>query len=105
MSAQLDRVLVDLREQILNGDLKAGERLAEIPLAERLSVTRTPVRHALTLLEAEGLLEPSGGRGYVVRRFSVQDIVDAYKAEVERALTLHRQLVDPAQITGHVGID
>ena len=77
MSAQLDRVLVDLRERILNGDLNAGERLAEIPLAERLGVTRTPVRHALTLLEAEGLLEPSGSRGYVVRRFSVQDIIDA----------------------------
>jgi len=77
MSAQLDQVMIDLRERILNGDLTAGERLTEIPLAERLGVSRTPVRHALTLLEAEGLLEPSGSRGYVVRRFSVQDVVDA----------------------------
>ena len=77
MSSQLDQVLVDLREMVLNGDLKPGERLAEVPLAERLGVSRTPMRHALTLLEAEGLLEPSGSRGFVVRRFSVQDITDA----------------------------
>ena len=77
MSSQLDQVLVELRERILNGDLKPGERLAEVPLAEQLHVSRTPVRHALTLLEAEGLLEPSGSRGFVVRRFSFQDITDA----------------------------
>ncbi len=77
MSSQLNQVLVDLRQQILNGELQPGERLAELPLAERLGVSRTPVRHAMTLLEAEGLLEPSGSRGFVVRRFSVQDITDA----------------------------
>ena len=64
MSSQLDQVLVDLRQWILNGELRPGERLAELPLAERLGVSRTPVRHAMTLLEAEGLLEPSSSRGY-----------------------------------------
>ncbi len=77
MASQLDEVTVALRELILNGELKPGERLAEIPLSERLGVSRTPVRHALTLLQAEGLLAPSGARGYEVRRFSVQDITDA----------------------------
>ena len=77
LAAQLDQVLVELRELILNGELKPGERLAEIPLAERLAVSRTPVRHALTLLEAEGLLEPTATRGFVVRRFGYQDIADA----------------------------
>ena len=84
MSTQLDEVLVVIREQILNGELKAGERLAEIPLADRLGVSRTPVRHALTLLQAEGLLGAAGARGYEVKRFSVNDITDAI--EVRGAL-------------------
>ena len=84
MSTQLDEVLVVIREQILNGELKAGERLAEIPLADRLGVSRTPVRHALTLLQAEGLLGVAGVRGYEVKRFSVNDITDAI--EVRGAL-------------------
>ena len=84
MSTQLDEVLVVIREQILNGELRAGERLAEIPLADRLGVSRTPVRHALTLLQAEGLLEAAGARGYEVKRFSVNDITDAI--EVRGAL-------------------
>ena len=84
VSSQLDEVLVVIREQILNGDLKAGERLAEVPLSERLGVSRTPVRHALTLLQAEGLLETAGARGYEVKRFSVNDITDAI--EVRGAL-------------------
>ena len=77
MASQVQQVLVELRDMILNGDLKPGERLAEIPLAERLNVSRTPIRHALSLLEAEGLLSPAGARGFEVRRFSVQEIVDA----------------------------
>ena len=84
VSSQFDEVLVVIREQILNGDLKSGERLAEVPLSERLGVSRTPVRHALTLLQAEGLLETAGARGYEVKRFSVNDITDAI--EVRGAL-------------------
>lgn len=77
MSSQEQQILVELREMILNGRFKPGERLAEIPLAERLKVSRTPVRHALALLDAEGLLTASGARGYEVRRFKVQEILDA----------------------------
>ena len=71
MSTQLDEVLVVIREQILNGELKAGERLAEIPLADRLGVSRTPVRHALTLLQAEGVARDRGRtrlRGQAIQR-------------------------------------
>lgn len=77
MASQLDQVLLRIREMILNGQLAPGERLAEVPLAERLGVSRTPVRHAVTLLEAEGLLERSGARSYAVRRFSFRDVADA----------------------------
>jgi len=67
-------VVVTLRQQIVSGRLAAGERLAEIPVAESLGVSRTPVRLAFRSLEQEGLLEKAGKRGFVVRRFSEADV-------------------------------
>jgi GntR family transcriptional regulator of vanillate catabolism len=62
---------------ILRGELAPGERLAEVGLAERLGVSRTPIRQALPALAREGLLAAAGRRGYVVRSFSPQDVLDA----------------------------
>jgi len=62
---------------ILRGELAPGERLAEVALAERLGVSRTPIRQALPALAREGLLGAAGRRGYVVRSFSPQDVLDA----------------------------
>lgn len=62
---------------ILRGELAPGERLAELGLAERLGVSRTPIRQALPALAREGLLSAAGRRGYVVRSFSPEDVVDA----------------------------
>jgi GntR family transcriptional regulator of vanillate catabolism len=70
-------VALRLREMILRGDLAPGERLAELTLAERLGVSRTPIRQALPALAREGLLAAAGRRGYVVRSFSPQDVIDA----------------------------
>jgi GntR family transcriptional regulator of vanillate catabolism len=70
-------VALRLREMILRGDLAPGERLAEVALAERLGVSRTPIRQALPALAREGLLAAAGRRGYVVRSFSPQDVLDA----------------------------
>ena len=66
-----------LREMILRGELAPGERLAEVALAERLGMSRTPIRQALPALAREGLLAAAGRRGYVVRSFSPQDVLDA----------------------------
>lgn len=76
MSQSLD-ALLRLREMILNGELSAGERVSELPLVDRLGVSRTPVRLALVKLEHEGLLEALSGGGYVVRAFGYDEIVDA----------------------------
>lgn len=70
-------IVHQLREKILNGELSPGQRLVEAQVAERLGVSRTPLRYALSILAAEGLLERSGARGYVVRRFGVDDVLDA----------------------------
>lgn len=77
MQSQQSRVLVQLRDLILKGAFPPGERLAEIPIAERLNASRTPVRLAFTALEQEGLVDISPSGGYVMRRFTHKEIVDA----------------------------
>jgi GntR family transcriptional regulator of vanillate catabolism len=72
-----EQVVLKLRELILGGELPAGQRVAEIPISERLGVSRTPVRQALSVLAQEGLLAPTGKRGYVVHQFTAKDIEDA----------------------------
>ncbi len=79
MDSQQSRVLVQLRDMILKGEFGPGERLAEIPLAEKLGASRTPVRLALASLEHEGLIEPSPAGGYQMRRFTSQEIDDAIR--------------------------
>ncbi len=78
--SQTDNALNTLRIQILRGDLEPGERLLELALVERLGVSRTPIRTALTRLAEEGLLEEMNGGGYAVRTFTVRDIEDAIEA-------------------------
>jgi GntR family transcriptional regulator of vanillate catabolism len=72
-----DQVVLRLREMILRRDLLGGQRVAEIPVAEQLGVSRTPVREALMLLAQEGLVEIAGKRGYRVVEFGVKEIEDA----------------------------
>lgn len=67
------RVAQRIRELIVEGALPPGKRVAEAAIAERLGVSRTPVRSALPALASEGLLEPAGKRGYAVRNFTVED--------------------------------
>ncbi len=74
---QRERVVLKLREWIVGGELPPEQRVAEIPIAERLGVSRTPVRQALAVLAREGLLSPAGKRGYLVRAFSEKEIFDA----------------------------
>jgi GntR family transcriptional regulator, vanillate catabolism transcriptional regulator len=67
-------VVATLRKLIIEGRYAAGARLAEIPVAEALGVSRTPVRIAFRTLAQEGLLQPAGKRGFVVRAFSEHDV-------------------------------
>ena len=74
---QMMRALLSLREQILSGEFKPGDRMSELPLVERLGVSRSPLRLALASLEHEGLLRTLPSGGYVVREFTRADIRDA----------------------------
>jgi DNA-binding GntR family transcriptional regulator len=65
-----------LLDMLLSGDLIAGSVLQERRLAEALNISRTPVREALTQLEAEGLVTRGAGRLMTVRRISVQAYIE-----------------------------
>ena len=75
--SQQSRVLIQLRDLILKGEFAPGERLAEIPLAEKLDASRTPVRLALTTLEYEGLIEAVPSGGYRMRGFTPTEVSHA----------------------------
>ncbi|MDF1790317.1 MAG: GntR family transcriptional regulator [Thalassobaculaceae bacterium] len=69
-----------LRDGVLDGTYKPGARMNEVDISNTLGVSRTPVRGALGVLAAEGLLDYVPNSGYVVRRYTVQDVEDVYAA-------------------------
>ena len=71
-----EKVYEHLRERILNGNIKAGERLVEADLADRIGTSRTPVREALHTLEREGLVEAQHRVGYIVRPISELEVLE-----------------------------
>jgi GntR family transcriptional regulator, vanillate catabolism transcriptional regulator len=77
MNRQQTRALIGIREMVLRGKLRAGERVTEAAVAARLGMSRTPVRQALPVLAQEGLLVEHETRGYVVKRVSTAEILDA----------------------------
>lgn len=79
-----DVVFQTLRQAILRGELKPGERLMEIHLAQKLGVSRTPVREAIRKLELEGLVLMIPRKGAVVAEITVTDLEDVL--EVRMAL-------------------
>src|SRR4029078_8910923 len=72
-SSQTVNALLQLREFILSGEIKAGGRMSELRLVERLGLPRAPVRAALVLLEQEGLLRALPSGGFVVDAFNERD--------------------------------
>ena len=80
-SPQILRAVLRLREMILTGELRTGQRVAELKLVESVGVSRTPLRLAMERLEHEGLLARRPRGGFVVREFSYN--------EVQNAIELH----------------
>lgn len=77
--SERSRVVLELRRMILRGDYGPGERVTEISVAEKLGVSRTPVRLAFGALEREGLLTTWPGGGYTVTSFTPKQINDAFE--------------------------
>src|SRR5271156_1650769 len=68
-----DQVVAELRQAILSGRLKPGERLVEGRLADELGVSRNPVREAIRALASEGLIEVTARRGAAVASLTAQE--------------------------------
>ena len=71
-----------LRQAILKGELKPGERLMEIALAEKLGVSRTPIREAMRKLELEGLVVMIPRRGAQVANITEKDLNDVLEVRI-----------------------
>ncbi len=74
-----DVVFNTLREAILKGELKPGERLMELQLAAKLGVSRTPIREAIRMLEQEGLAVTYPRKGAEVAKMTEKDMEDVLK--------------------------
>ena len=74
-----EAVLAEMRRLILTGELAPGSPVRQEAVAERLGVSRVPVREALKVLEGEGQVVYSPHRGYVVAELSVRDLVEVYR--------------------------
>lgn len=76
-TSQASKALMELRSLVLSGEFPALARLRESALAERLGISRTPLRQAMARLVEEGLLERVETGGCRVASFTIDDILDA----------------------------
>ncbi|WP_265502560.1 GntR family transcriptional regulator [Paracoccus beibuensis] len=92
-----------LRELILEGGIKPGEKLHQDQLAEQLGLSRTPLRTALTTLTQTGLVVYESNRGFRVREFSISDMKGAFEVRAELEATACRLAAD--NMTPEVGAE
>lgn len=96
------RIAAVLRKSILNGELKAGEELSLTGTAEKLGVSRTPVREAFQTLSEEGLIELRMNRGAIVKPIDENYIIDHFETrallEGEAVARAIRAGIDPAPL-------
>ena len=96
-----DVVFNTLRQAILRGELKPGERLMEIQLANKLGVSRTPIREAIRKLELEGLVLMIPRRGAEVAEItekSLRDVLEVRRALEELSVQLACERITEEQI-------
>ncbi|MDX6750221.1 GntR family transcriptional regulator [Geminicoccaceae bacterium 1502E] len=88
-ASSAQRAYAAVRRMAMDFELRPGERLGETELAERLQISRTPLREALNRLTAEGLLVALPQRGFAARELDPQEVFELYeaRAEVEGAIT------------------
>jgi DNA-binding GntR family transcriptional regulator len=102
-----DVVFNTLREAILKGDLKPGERLMELQLAAKLGVSRTPIREAIRMLEQEGLAVTIPRKGAEVAKMTLKDMEDVLEirdALDELAVRIACEKISEEQLGRLIGV-
>ena len=90
-----------MKELVLHGNIESGLRLTEAFLAEKLEMSRIPVREAIQQLVHEGFIERTGKNGYQIKEYNEQDIIDLYnfREALDGMLArLFTQRVDASQL-------
>jgi DNA-binding GntR family transcriptional regulator len=77
-----EKILETIRDAILKGNMKPGERVSEPELAERFGISRTPIREAFRQLESEGYLQVIPRKGAVVASLSERDVEEFYAIKI-----------------------
>lgn len=83
-------VLAELRRAIIEGELAPGSQIVQGTLADRLGVSRVPIREALRILQGEGQVSYSPHRGYFIAELSIEELL-----EIQRL----RALLEPEAVT------
>ncbi|MDV6013966.1 GntR family transcriptional regulator [Haloechinothrix sp. LS1_15] len=94
-SSTVERVAEILRERIIEGLLRPGERLSEDAIGRALGVSRNTLRESFRLLSHERLVVHELNRGVFVRTLSAEDVTDLYRV---------RKLIEPAALDGDVPV-
>ena len=76
---QRQRVVEAIQKRILDGDLKPGDPLRQIPLSKEYGVSQSVIRESLQTLEQYGLVTGVDKLGFVVRKLDRQELIDAYR--------------------------
>jgi len=76
--SNVDLAVEGIRDALVSGRLRPGERIKEVPLAEELGFSRAPVRDALRLLERDGLVQLVPNRGAIVPELRALDVLEVY---------------------------
>jgi DNA-binding GntR family transcriptional regulator len=95
-----DSVREAIRTLVIDGELRPGDRLVERQLADRLGVSRVPVREALRELAHEGLAEQRPTRGMVVRQLDDEAIEELFEVRAALEAIVCRRVVDRATEEG-----
>src|SRR3954471_1065460 len=92
--SNVDLALEAVRDAIVEGRLRPGERIKEIPLADELGFSRAPVRGALRLLQRDGLIAPVQHRSSIVPALRAVDILEVYALRASLGtLALHKLML------------
>jgi DNA-binding GntR family transcriptional regulator len=75
-----DKVLEDIKKKIITGELAPGTWITEREIVEMYQMSRTPIREILWTLSTLNLIEVVGERGYRIRKYTIEDIIEVFNA-------------------------